>query len=71
MNRAIFKTKSGKEISKRLDYGDWRANLLEAETILDNTTSYIEFRLMGKHFSHWPEEVITTRVKNNAVDSSK
>jgi len=63
MNRAIFTTKSGKEISKRLNEGDWRYNLSEAETIFEGTDEYIEFRLMGKYFSHWPEEVIKKRVK--------
>ena len=70
MNRAIFKTKSGKEISKSLDEGAWYLNLAEAKTILNQTDDYTKFRLMGR-FLNSREEVIATRVKNNAVDSSK
>ena len=70
MNRAIFTTKSGKEISKRLDEGAWYLNLAEAKTILNQTDDYTKFRLMGR-FLNSREEVIATRVKNNAVDSSK
>ena len=71
MNRAIFTTKSGKEISKRLNEGAWYLNLAEAQTILDNTDNYIEFRLMGKHFSHWDEEVIAKRVKDIGKDTDQ
>jgi len=70
MNRAIFTTKSGKEISKSLDEGAWYLNLAEAKTILNQTDDYTKFRLMGR-FLNSREEVIATRVKNNAVDSSK
>lgn len=64
MNRAIFTTKSGKEISKRLDEGAWYLNLAEAKKILDQTDNYTELRLMGRYYNG-PEEVIAKREKTN------
>ncbi len=70
MNRAIFTTKSGKEISKSLDEGAWYLNLAEAKTILDQTDDYTEFRLMGR-FLNSREEVIAKRVKDIGKDTDQ
>jgi hypothetical protein len=70
MNRAIFTTKSGKEISKRLDEGAWYLNLAEAKTILDQTDDYTEFRLMGR-FLNSREEVIAKRIKDTTQDTDQ
>tara|TARA_R100001460_G_scaffold16556_1_gene36124 strand:+ start:432 stop:644 length:213 start_codon:yes stop_codon:yes gene_type:complete len=70
MNRAIFTTKSGKEISKRLDEGAWYLNLSEAKTILDQTDDYTEFRLMGR-FLNSREEVIAKRVKDTTQETNQ
>jgi len=70
MNRAIFTTKSGKEISKRLDEGAWYLNLAEAKTILDQTDNYTKFRLMGR-FLNSREEVIAKRVKHIGKDTNQ
>ena len=70
MNRAIFTTKSGKEISKRLDEGAWYLNLATAKTILDQTDDYTEFRLMGR-FLNSREEVIAKRIKDTTQDTDQ
>ena len=70
MNRAIFTTRSGKEISKSLDEGAWYLNLAEAKTILDQTDDYKELRLMGRYFNG-PEEVIAKRIKDTIQDTDQ
>ena len=65
MNRAIFTTKDGTEVIQELNEGAWFMNKATARHTLNTTDDFIKFRLMGRPFPHWDEQVICEVNKDN------